>query len=120
MNERNETDRATAAAGIAPLVLEVLREWEGRNAALPLQLLAGRVGASERVVRVAITQLQLDGHPVIAETTGGYRMARNRSEMLDYAAFCESYIVATAEKVRAVRATADRLYPPDLQMRMAL
>lgn len=107
--------RSEAAIALAPQVLEVLQDWKRSGQALSRYSLAARFKTNERIIRQAMLELQLRGHGVIADTDGGYRLARSADEILAYTATLKSRIGALREKVDALDRVAAEMDPEPLQ-----
>jgi DNA-binding GntR family transcriptional regulator len=120
VDERNEVERLAAAEEIAPRALRILEAWRGSGQPLARDELARRLGCSDRVLRAAMALLRMDGHLVIAEDEGGYRLAKSIDEVGRYVASLKSRVENLRLVIRAMEAEAAREFPNDLQMRLEL
>lgn len=120
MDERVEAERNAAAEEIAPQALRILQEWQHSKTPLSRKMLAHRLRCSDRVLRAAMAVLRKQGHLVIAEDDGGYRLAGSADEVDAYVGTLRSRIGELRQVVNAMEAAAAREFPDDLQMRLKL
>jgi len=120
MDERQAGDRAAAAGEIAPQALRLLRDWQPSGQPLSRAQLARWLGCSDRVLRAAMALLRQDGHLVIADDQGGYRLATNGAEVRRYTATLRSRIEELWAVVRAMESEAAREFSQERQMSLAL
>jgi biotin operon repressor len=89
---------------VAEKLLPVFQEWAPSGTALSRQWLRRKLNCGDRILRRAITYLREEGHLIIAERSGGYRLARNEAEVAEYTASLKSRITSLREVVVAMEA----------------
>lgn len=99
---------SSKAKEIAPAVLDFLTLWRASGQAFSRRSLCSRLGCDDRALRLAIVELREHGHLIIAEETGGYRLAQSAGEVLEYTASLKSRIRALRQVVDAMEAAAAR------------
>jgi len=72
--------------------------------------LAYRFVTSDRDMRKAVAELRLQGHLIVADENGGYRLATSAEDVRRYTASLRSRIVALARVVRAMESEAARQF----------
>jgi hypothetical protein len=96
---------------IAEKLLPVFQEWAPSGTALSRKYLRERIGCNDRTLRRAITHLREEyDQLIIAERTGGYRLARNEIEVAEYTASLKSRIQALRKVVRAMETAAQQQF----------
>jgi len=120
MDESNEVVRSAAAEGVAPEALRILQEWRASGQPISRSALAHRLECSDRVLRAAMALLRTQGHLVIADDDGGYRLARSPEDVERYVATLKSRVAELSLVIRAMEQEARRAFPGSLQMRLTL
>jgi len=98
------------AIELAPAVLKHLLIWAPSGVALSRDTLCNRVGCSDRVLRAAVVELRRQGHLVIADGSGGYRLARNADEVAAYTASLKSRVRALREIIDVMEGAAEQRF----------
>ena len=103
---------------IADQLLEILEEWRGSHQTLSREALCARIGCNDRQLRESARQLRIRGYLIIADNKqGGYRFARNRSEVYKYTGRLKSRIKELRVVAEAMDEVAmERYGPPTEQL----
>jgi len=100
----------TMVEQVAPVVLEQLRTWRASGQALSRRALAHRCECSDRVLRFAVAELRRQGHLIIAEDAGGYRLAQTPEDVEAYVNTLKSRCQALREIIDRMQASSDRQF----------
>jgi biotin operon repressor len=103
---------------VAGEALRLLQEFRASGVPLSRKMLVKRLGCTDRALRLAIAQLRLQGHLVIADDDGGYRLARNRAEVEGFVGSLKSRIGELQRAVNAMEREAAVEFPGGAQMSM--
>ena len=93
---------------ISKAVLSIFKPEQDRTFAR--SSLAYLCGASDRDMRKAVAALRTQGHLIVADEGGGYRLATSAEDVRRYTESLRSRIVALARVVRAMENEAARKF----------
>lgn len=91
-------------------VLLLLFESAPEGYPIPRTRLAYRCGVPDDVMRHAVAKLRVQGHLIVADADGGYRLATSSPDVLRYTASLRSRIIKLARVVRAMESEAARQF----------
>jgi len=106
------TDYRDGVEALARDLLGILQQWRGRGTALSRPALCRRLSCGDRELRLAVRELRLQGHPIIAESAGGYRFAESADEVDEFVDTLSSRIKKLSRLKKSLQTASAREFGP--------